>query len=54
MKLFGSTKSKINKNKNGENMRHLEITEVILGHCNIVNDDYKKDSRILFTFVPNK
>ena len=36
MKLFGSTKSKINKDKNGENVSHLEITEVVLIHCNII------------------
>ena len=46
IKLLGSTKSKITKNKNGENVPHLEITEVILIHCNIVNNDYQKDSRV--------
>ena len=35
-------------------MPHLEITEVILVHCNIVNKDYQQDSRVLYTFVPNK
>ena len=54
MKLLGSTKSKITKNENGENMPHLEITEVVLIHCNIVNNDYQQDSRVLYTFVPNK
>ena len=54
MKLLGSTKDKINKDKNGENVSHLEITEVVLVHCNIVNNDYQLDSRILHTFVPNK
>ena len=54
MKLFGSTKSKITKDKNGENAPHLEITEVILVQCNIVNNDYQQDSRVLYTFVPNK
>ena len=54
MKLLGSTKDKINKDKNGENVPHLEITEVVLVHCNIVNNDYQLDSRILHTFVPNK
>ena len=43
MKLLGSTKIKINKDKNGENMSHLEITEVVLIHCNIVNNDYQPD-----------
>ena len=35
-------------------MPHLRITEVLLVHCNIVNNDYQHDSRILYTFVPNK
>ena len=54
MKLLGSTKSKINKDKNDENVPHIEITEVVLIHCNIVNNDYQQDSRVLYTFVPNK
>ena len=54
MKLLGNTKSKITKNENGENLPHLEITEVVLIHCNIVNNDYQQDSRVLYTFVPNK
>ena len=54
MKLLGSTKNETNKNKNGNNVRHLEIAEVILGHCNIVNNDYQQDWRVLYTFVPNK
>ena len=54
MKLLGSTKNKITKDKNGENVPHLEITEVVLVHCNIVNNDYQQDSRVLCTFVPNK
>ena len=40
MKLLGSTKSKINKDENGGNVPHLEITEVVLVHCNIVNNNY--------------
>ena len=43
MKLLGSTKSKINKDKNGENVPHLEITEVVIIYCNIVNNDYQQD-----------
>ena len=35
-------------------MPYLEITEVVLVHCNIVNNDYQQDSRALYTFVPNK
>ena len=54
MKLLGSTENKITKDKNGENVPHLEITEVVLVHCDIVNNDYQQDSRVLYTFVPNK
>ena len=54
MKLLGSTKNKITKDKNGENVPHLEITEVVLVHCNIVNNDYQQYSRVLYTFVSNK
>ena len=54
MKLLGSTESKITEDKNGENVPHLEITEVVLVHCNIVNNDYQQDSQVLYTFVPNK
>ena len=54
MKLLGSTENKITKDKNGENAPHLEITEVVLVHCNIVNNDYQHDSRVLYTFVRNK
>ena len=53
MKLFGSTKTKITKDKNGENVLHLEITVAVLVHFNIVNNDYLQHSRILYTFVPN-
>ena len=54
MKLLGSTKNKITKDKNGENVPYLGITEVILVHCNMVNNDYQHDSQVLYTFVPNK
>ena len=54
MKLLGPTENKKNKNKNGENVPHLEITEVVLVHCDIVNNDYQQDSRVIYTFVPNK
>ena len=54
MKLLGTTKSKITKDKNGKNVPHLEITEVILVHCNTVNNDYQHDSRVLYTFIPDK
>ena len=54
MKLLGSTENKITKNKNGENVPNLEITEVVIVHCNIVNNDYQQDSRVVFTFAPIK
>ena len=54
MKLLGSTANKITKDKNGENVPYLEITGVVLVHCKIVNNDYQQDSRVLYTFVPNK
>ena len=54
MKLLGRIKSKIAKNKKGEIVPHLEITEVVLMHCNIINNDYQRDSRDLYTFVTNK
>ena len=41
MKLLGSTENKIAKDRNGENVSHLQITEVVLVHCNIVNNDYQ-------------
>ena len=54
MKLLGSTKSKITKNENGENVSYLEITEEVLMHCNVVNNSYQQNSRVLYTFVSNK
>ena len=54
IKLLGSTRNKITKYKNGENVPNLEITEVVLIYCNIVNNDYQQDSRVLYMFVPNK
>ena len=54
MKLLGSTESKITEDKDGEIVPHLEIVELVLVHCNLVNNDYQQDSRILYTFVPNK
>ena len=54
MKLLGSTESKITKDKKGENVPLLEIVELVLVHCNLVNNDYQQDSRILYTFVLNK
>ena len=54
MTLLRSTKSKITKDENGENVPCLEITEVVLVHCNIATNDYQHNSRVLYTFVPNK
>ena len=47
-------KSKISKNENGENVPDLEITEVVLIHCSVVNNKSQKNSRVLYTIVPNK
>ena len=54
MKLFGSTENKITKDKSGENVPHLEITQVVLVRFNIVNNGYQQYSRVVYTFVPNK
>ena len=47
MKLLGSSESKITKDKNGENVPYLEVVDLVLVHCNLVNNDYQQDSRIL-------
>ena len=54
MKLLGSTEFKITKDINGENVLHLEIVELILIHCNLINNNYQQNSRILYTFTPDK
>ena len=54
IKLFRSTKSKIAKDKNGEDIPYLEINEVVLVHCNVVSNDYQQESNVLYKFVPNK
>ena len=54
MKLLGSNKSKKTKDNNGENVLHLEITEVVLVRCNLVKNDYQQDSRALFIFILDK
>ena len=54
IKLDGSTENKITKDKTSKNVAHLEITEVVLVHCNIVNRVYQQNSRLFYTFVPNK
>ena len=54
VKLLGSTESRITKDKNGENVPHLEVAALVLVHCSLANNNYQQDSRILYTFVPNK
>ena len=54
MKLFGSTKIKVTKNENGENVANFEVTEVVLVTCFKVNINYKQKLRVLYTFVSNK
>ena len=54
MKLLGSSENKITKDKNGENVPHLEIREVVLVHSDIANNDCQQDSRVLYTLVPVK
>ena len=54
MKLLGSTKDIIDSDKNSEKVPRLENVEVVLVHCNLVNNSYQQHSRVLFTFVPNK
>ena len=54
MKLLGSTKDTIDADKNSENIPKLENVEVVLVHCNLVNNTYQQHSRVLFTFVPTK
>ena len=54
MRLLGITKSKATKNKSGKNVLPSEITEVVLVACDIVNNDYQQDSRVMYSFIPNK
>ena len=54
MKLFRSTSSIIDKDKNSDTVPKLENVEVVLVHCNLVNHSHQQHSRVLFTFVPNK
>ena len=54
MQLLGSSKKVIDKNKNGELVPILETVDVVLVHCNLVNNNYQQASKVLFTFVPDK
>ena len=54
MKSLGSTENKTTKNKICENVPHLEVTEAVLVHCNIINNHHQQHSRVIYAFVPNK
>ena len=54
MELLGSAKNRTTRDKNRENVSHSEIIELVLVHCNIVNNDYQQDTKVLHIFVPNK
>ena len=54
MKLLGSTSDTVDSDKDSENVPRLENVEVVLAHCNLVNNSYQQASRVLFTFVPNQ
>ena len=53
MKLLGSAKDRVASDENVENVHHSEITEVLLLHCNTVNNDYQQNSRVLYAFISN-
>ena len=52
--LLGRTKKDVDQDKNGKDVPKLESVEVVLIHCNLVNNNYQQESKVLFTFVPNK
>ena len=54
MKLLGSTKKDVDQEKDVEDVPKLKFVEVVLVHCNLVNNNYQEASKVLFTFVPNK
>ena len=54
MKLLGSAKKDVDKNKNGEDVPKLESVEVVLVHCNLVNNSYQQATKVFSNFVPNK
>ena len=54
MKSLGSTENKTTKNKNCENVPHLEVTEAVLVHCYFINNHHQQHSRVIYAFVPNK
>ena len=54
MKLLGNTKKDVDQIKDSENVPKLKSVEVVLVHCNLVNNNYQRASKVLFAFVPNK
>ena len=54
MTMLGSSSNTIDSNKDEEIVPRLEVVEVVLVHCNLVNNNYQQASRVLFNFVPNK
>ena len=54
MKLLGSTSNSVDKDKNSELVPKLESVDLVLVHCNVVNNSYQQAFKVLFTFVPNK
>ena len=54
MKLLGSTKKNVDQDKDGEDLPKLESVDIVLVHCNLVNNNYQQTSNVLFTFVPKK
>ena len=54
MKLLGSTSNSVDKDKNSELVPEFESVDLVLVHCNLVNNSYQQASKVLFTFVPNK
>ena len=54
MKLLGSTKKDVDKDKDGEIVPKLQSLEVVLVHCNLVTNYYQHESKVLFSFVANK
>ena len=54
MKLLGNIKKLVDQDKDGESVPKFEPVEIVLVHCNIVNNNYQQASKVLFTFVPNK
>ena len=54
MRLLGSSKKGIDQDKDRENVPKLEYVEIVLVHCNLVNNNYQQASKVLFTLVPNK